>query len=78
MKDLTLQFCRLALENAAAVTNAQRADLYEFAAVLLSDDGLNQHANAARRLAADLRNADAAQTHFDALFFCAPELNKVH
>jgi hypothetical protein len=78
MKTLTPLFCKLAIDQAASLPSPTRADLYDHAAKLLNIDGYPEFASAASLAAKDLRNADAAQTHFEALLCAACDENKVH
>lgn len=78
MRTLTPLFCKLAMDSAASLPSHDRADLYEHAAQLLNIDGYPEYASAASLAAKDLRNAEAAQTHFEALLSAACEGNKVH
>lgn len=75
MRSLTPLFCKLAIEHANALPSATRADLYDHAAKLLNIDGYPEYASAASLAAKDLRNADAAQSHFDALLCAACDEN---
>lgn len=75
MRNLTPLFCKLAMERAASLPSCDRADLYEFAAQLFNMDGYPEYASAASLAAKDLRNAEAAQTHFEALLSSACDEN---
>jgi hypothetical protein len=77
MTSLTPLFCQLAITQAASLPSAERADLYEYAAHALNSDGYPEYASAAAMAAKDLRNADAAQSHFEALLSAACNQNKV-
>jgi hypothetical protein len=77
MKTLAPIFCQLALSNSTEMPSRERADLYEYAAWLLNTADYPDQASAAAMAAKDLRNADAAQTHFDALLSNAIHQNKV-
>lgn len=77
MKTLSPLFCQLALSQSNELPSRERADLYEYAAYILNSDGYPDQASAAAMAAKDLRNADAAQTHFDALLSNAVNQNKV-
>lgn len=80
MKDMTPIFCSLALDAAQSkgLPTREKADLYDYAAHSLNQDGYPELASAALLAAKDLRNAEAAQSHFDALISSALEVNKVH
>lgn len=78
MSDLTPLFCQLAMAQAASLPSSERADLYDYAAQDLASHGYLAQADAARDAARDIRNANAAQFHFNALLSAALEVNKVH
>ena len=78
MKALTPLFCKLAMDQAGQLPSRERADLYEYAAYVLNSEGYPDYASAAAMAAKDLRNADAAQSLFDALLSAACDQNKVH
>ena len=77
MKRLTPIFCHLALGRLSELPSAERADALDYAASLLIRDGFADQGTAAASAAKDIRNADAAQTHFEALLSAAIDQNKV-
>lgn len=77
MRDLTPLFCQLALAQASSLPSSERADLYDYAAQELARHGYPAQSEAAHSAARDIRNANAAQSHFDALLSAALDVNKV-
>jgi hypothetical protein len=77
MKSLVPWFCQLALANAASLPPRERADLYECAAEMLLRYEYIDKAAAANTAAQDLRDAEASQSHFEALLSAAVDMNKV-
>lgn len=75
MKQLASIFCQRALEDTQDLPPAERADLYAFAAHVLSLADCKVEADAAQCLANDLRNTDAAQRRFDELLSAAIKVN---
>lgn len=65
-----LRFCQLALDAAASLPTAERADCYEVAASLLKAEH-QPLAEAASVAAHELRNAEAAQLQFAGLLSAA-------
>lgn len=75
MKQLAPMFCQRALDGAATLPAAERADLYEFAAQVLSREGYGMEAEAAHDLSENLRSTEAHQMRFDGLLSAAVKVN---
>lgn len=65
-----LRFCQLALDSAASLPPAERADCYEVAAHILKPEN-GPLADVALAAARELRNAEAAQLQFAGLLSAA-------